>query len=156
MPAGRPSEYKPEYCDQIIAFFNVPPFEVKTGVDKDGNFVERFQTNTFPTFERFAAKIGVVAITLRHWAEEKDSEGNYVRPDFFQAYSRARDMQAANMVEGGMAGTYAGPFTVLAAKNLIAWRDKQEIEHSGEVRSTPLSPEKAIEAAKAAEEAGEV
>jgi hypothetical protein len=124
---GRPSEYDPKYCDEIVKFFEVEPFERKTGIDANGVIVERYQTNTFPTLERFASKIGVVAITLRHWAEERDSEGNLVRPEFFHAYSRARDLQAANMIEGGMAGTYSGAFTVLAAKNLIAWRDKQEL-----------------------------
>lgn len=41
-------------------------------------------------------------------------------------------------------------------KNRRGWKDKTEIEHSGEVRSAPLSPEKALAAAQEAEQAGEV
>lgn len=131
MPGGRPTDYKEEYCDEIIRFFSVEPFKLEEFVDTYGNKKVFVKPEKFPTFERFATNIGVSAITLKRWAEDKDEAGELKHPEFCQAYTRARDLQAANMIEGGMGGSYSGPFTVLAAKNIIAWRDKQDMEMTG-------------------------
>ena len=131
MAGGRPTDYRPEYCEEIIKFFSIDPAVAVPGVDRDGNPRDIMVPNRFPTFERFATNIGVTSRTLQNWSEETDERGNLVHPEFFRAYAQAKDLQGANLVEGGMGGTYSGPFTVLAAKNLMTWRDKQDLEHSG-------------------------
>lgn len=126
MPAGRPTDYRPEYCEEIVKFFGIDPVAVVPGLDRDGNPKDILVPNRFPTFERFATNIGVTAKTLQRWAEEKEEDGSLKHPEFCLAYAQAKDMQGANLVEGGMGGTYAGAFTVIAAKNFLGWRDKQD------------------------------
>lgn len=119
---GRPSSYRPEYCDLLISFFRID-IEKEVEVvkqDKDGKPVTVTETvvNRFPTLERFADTIGVSAQTLRNWTE--------AHADFDFAYRRSRDLQVALLVEGGMGGHYESRFAALAAKNLIGWRDQVE------------------------------
>lgn len=131
MPAGRPTLYKPEYCDEIVKFFDVEAFTRETY--KDGNGAERTRIVpcTFPTLARFASKIDVDRDTLKEWANKTDSEGNLVHPEFSAAYKKAKDLQEAILIEGGIAGAYETPFAIFTAKNVIGWNDKQSMEHSG-------------------------
>lgn len=73
-PIGRPTVYRPEFCEMMEAFFDIPlEREVIVDVpDVEGGVKERrMVANTFPTFGRFAASIGVSSDTLRKWAKAK-------------------------------------------------------------------------------------
>jgi hypothetical protein len=127
---GRPTVYRPELCDLMEAFFDIPlEREVEVDVpDGEGGFVRerRMVANRFPTFGRFAASIGLSSDTLRKWARAKKSDGTPVRPEFFWSYARARDLQESLLIEGGMSGVYDSRFAILAAKNILGWRDRVE------------------------------
>lgn len=133
---GRPTIYKPEYCEKIIEYFRT--------------------YQPFPMFEGFADSLDVSVQVLWVWKEKY--------PDFLDAYTCAQGIQAQKLVEGALGGRYNANFASLAAKNLaMRWSDKQSIEHSGEIRNAPLSASDAAkaakvaeDAAKASEEAGEV
>lgn len=134
LPVGRPTVYRPEFCEMMEAFFNIPlEREVFVDVpDGEGGVIKerRMVANTFPTFGRFAASIGVSSDTLRKWAKAKKSDGTPVKPEFFWSYARARDLQESLLIEGGMSGVYDCRFAILAAKNILGWRDRvaQDIE----------------------------
>ncbi len=130
MPAGRPELYKTEYAEKIIKFFNIDPFIRETYTDGSGSERTRLVPNRFPTLARFAAELDVDRSTLAEWAEKKDSEGRLVHPEFSRAYKRAKDYQEAFLVEGGLAGAFETPFAIFTAKNVIGWRDKQEVENT--------------------------
>jgi hypothetical protein len=127
---GRPTKYKPEFCKQMIDYFDVPAYTQST--DNQGKPL--FTPNMFPTLERFAAShLKVTRSTLSLWASEKNEDGSPKKPDFSEAYSMCKDMQAANLQEGAMSGAYQASFAAKAATNIMDWRDKQEIEHSGSI-----------------------
>ena len=124
---GRPSVYDPKFVDEIIAFFDVEPFERVAVYDKQGN--ESFQNipNKFPTLARFAANIGVTRETLHDWATKKNEDGELVFPEFSYAYKAAKEFQEACLVEGTMAGAFHATFSIFAAKNILGWRDNKDV-----------------------------
>jgi len=139
-PVGRPTKYKPEYCQELIEFFDREPYRplVVDGValtDKNGRAV--FTPCEFPTFERFAYKIGVHRETLRNWCDKY--------PDFFAAYKKAEMLQKDILIQNGLMGQYEKTFAIFTAKNVTDMRDKQEIDHrSGDGSMTPRDSSAAV------------
>lgn len=141
-PRGRPTDYRDEFVDEIVSYFDIPVESVVDVdvVDKDGKTVteKRVVINTFPTLSRFASTIGVTRETLHDWATAKNPDGTLKRPEFSYAHARAKDMQDALLVEGGLSGRYEGRFAVFAAKNLIGWKDQIETTTEITVTSAPV------------------
>lgn len=131
MPAGRPTLYRPEYCEQLIAMFSVEAFTTESYTNGNGEERTRTVPCKFPTLARFAANINVDRDTLKEWANKIDESGTLVHPEFSAAYKKAKDLQEALLVEGGLAGAYETPFAIFTAKNVIGWKDKQDMEHTG-------------------------
>jgi len=121
---GRPTDYRPEYCQQIIDFFNVPATKVlKTKeLDKSGELVETERTvaNDLPILAAFCCLLGVHRDTLHEWATR--------HPEFSDAVKKAKEHQERILVANGMQGYYDKTFAIFTAKNLIGWRDKLEID----------------------------
>lgn len=63
------------------------------------------------------------------YASCKDNE------TFLVAHARAKEIQEERLAEGGLNGELNATMAYNALKNVAGWRDKQEIEHSGEVTS---------------------
>lgn len=120
MTAGRPTAYKPEYAEMLKAYFDVPA-QVVEGEGDD----KKVKPSSLPTLAGFACKIGVHRETLLNWAE--------VHQEFFDAFKMAKEHQERILVENGLMGYYDKTFAIFTAKNLINWRDKQEVEHSGKI-----------------------
>lgn len=109
MEFGRPTAYRPEYCDDIVTYFNVP---AKT----DGTATE------FPTVQDFACKIGVTVATLLNWCDKY--------PDFAQAYALARQKQESILLKNAMDGGYSAQFAKFFAINCFdgRYKDKQDVD----------------------------
>lgn len=114
---GRPSKYDPKYCKEIVAYFTVKPYQVKT-MGKRGKVLI---ANDLRFLSAFARKIGVEHKTLDNWCHE--------HPEFLQAYTRAKQLQMEMLVSNGLNGTYDSRFAIFSAKNMIGWVDKSEIDH---------------------------
>lgn len=146
-PGGRPTKYKPEYCEEIIKFFSAPTVSVvlEDVVTKSGEVVtvERSVANKLPTFERFCANLSVTTDTLFYWANENR--------EFSVAYKKAKELQKDFWIENSMAGRYNAAFTIFAGKNMFGWRDKVEVEgnitHTMQL-STMYEQAKALNTAK--------
>jgi hypothetical protein len=127
---GRPVKYTPEITQALIDYFNIRVDRVENVQvpNKDGTIVEEKQVivNDFPTLTRFAHEWGLTRQTLKNWADALLADGSRRYPDFFYAYTRAKEAQESLIVEGGMAGKYESRFVVFASKNLIGWRDQVE------------------------------
>lgn len=120
---GRPTEYRPEYCDALLAWFDGPRTErviKKRRVipQKAGPPAEEVEYETLglalPTLEGFASSIGYTSKCLRGWAK------NFA--DFGVAFARARELQKDWLVELATrnlisAGTYS--YTM---SNISDWR----------------------------------
>ena len=125
---GRPTKYTTDIPQRLLDFFSIEPYRVEM---KDSGRMACIPAR-FPTLARFAAENGICRDTLHRWANEKDADGNILRPEFSDAYKRAKDLQEANLVEGAMAGAYPPAFSIFTAKNVLGWRDRQEVEHSSD------------------------
>lgn len=119
---GRPTSYRPAYAQQLIDYFDRPAWDT---TDAEGNVVEGY----FPTLAGFCCEIRVNQMTLRGWAYAKDMDGDPLWPEFLAAYEYAKEKQEQVFTQGYMRGKYTSPtIGALIAKNLMDWRDKQEIE----------------------------
>lgn len=129
---GRPTTYKPEYCDKIIEYFSEPPYRevMKTVVTKMGDVVEvpTTEATDFKSLAGFAILIGTHRDTLHEWVK--------TYPDFSDAYKRAKEYQEHFLATNGNKGLINPSFSIFTAKNVLNWRDKRDIE---------LSPEKPLE-----------
>jgi hypothetical protein len=131
-PPWRPTMYRPEFVQMLLDFFARPAFQVAGNDPERGVSGAIVGAYIFPTLERFAATIGVTDTTLWNWATEKDRDGKPKHPDFLDAYKRAKNIQKAVLIEGGMAGVFNSPFAQLAARNLGGWRQDPEHEEQAD------------------------
>jgi hypothetical protein len=115
-PGGRPTKYRPEYCQQIVDYFDVPHV-----VKGDDGAV----ANDLPTLAGFAASIDVTRQTLLQWCTD--------HPEFSGAYQKAKDLAEAMWATNALQGRYQTAFAIFYGKNCFGYRDKQEVEHSGEI-----------------------
>lgn len=131
-PVGRPTLFKEEYAEQLIAYFDKEPYERRPLLDAQGNEKgSEVVPVKFPTLARFATMIGVTRETLHDWATAKNEEGSLKYPDFSYAYKKAKEYQEAILVEGAMANAFHANFAIFTAKNVLGWRDKMEQEITG-------------------------
>ncbi|WP_321946542.1 hypothetical protein [Paraburkholderia sp. J10-1] len=138
---GRPTDYRPEFCQMMIEFFNieVESEEKLTLVDKKGEQIEQTirRTNRYPTMERFASTLGVTRETLYNWATAKEKDGKTpCHPEFFHAYTRARELGNALLIEGGLGGNYESRVVNFALMNLAGWKQQVEEEFRGTVSAS--------------------
>ena len=131
-PVGRPSVFKEEYADQLLAYFDKEPYERRPILDKEGNEKgSEVVPNKFPTLARFATMIGVTRETLHDWATSRNEDESLRYPNFSYAYKKAKEYQEAILVEGALANAYHANFAIFTAKNVLGWRDKVEQEITG-------------------------
>jgi hypothetical protein len=86
--AGRPSGYKPGYCEDIIAFFRRPYTKDETRrFLRRGKWVDEQVTipEEMPDFWEYADKIRVTRKTLNNWKDKY--------PEFKEAWERCRALQ---------------------------------------------------------------
>lgn len=112
MPAGRPTLYKPEYCDRVIE------------LGAQGYSVVEM-----------AAEIGVSRNTLEtSWPE--------AHPEFLEAFTRARELSQAWWEMQGRKSLHADKFQAqlysrsMAARFPHDWRESKQVEHKGGVTVT--------------------
>lgn len=131
---GRPSKYDPIYCRKILEYFEIDPQNFKdiTITHKDGSSVDKTEEEAapLPTIRKFANSIGVDHTTLLEWCKKY--------PEFSTAYNKAREAQKEFIIENALRDNYSGYFAGLLMKNMFGWRDKTDVEHSGEVKVTHM------------------
>lgn len=129
---GAPSDFKPEYCQQLIQYFDIEPVREipETWYNPDGS-VKRESMKLVANPPRhiggFARSIGVAKSTVYDWARKY--------PDFAYSLLHARDMRRSMIIDNALAGLYNPLFAKLAAANLFGWHDRQDVNHTGEVKS---------------------
>lgn len=129
---GAPSFYKPEYCQKIIEFFDVPPVREipETWYNPDGSVKResmKLVANPPPHIGGFARSIGVSKTAVYDWARKY--------PEFAYSVAHAHDMRRAMIIDNALAGLYNPLFAKLAAANMFGWHDRQDVNHTGEVKS---------------------
>ena len=90
----KPTDYRPEYCGALLRYFSEPA-SWKIHLSAKGT-AQVIPVGKLPTFERFAASIGVNRDTLRNWREHW--------PEWDRAYADAESLQKAFLMELSAAG----------------------------------------------------
>ena len=112
---GRPTLYKPEYCDLLLSeeFFgrSFTNTLTKTYTTKGGTKIEEpiIVGNELPTIEEFCWKIGVVRQTVLNWLK--------IYPDFLEAFTRAKERFRDFIVKNGITSRYEKQFSIFLAVN---------------------------------------
>lgn len=122
------SKYKEEYCEQLIAYFDKPPYEVY----KDDNGREYLRPVAYPTFEGFATSIGVTADTLKNWSMSHECFGS--------AYALAQDIQRKILITNGLTGSYNHAFAKFIASCTMGMHERTESDSTVKI-SVELPPE---------------
>jgi len=127
-PGGRPTDYRPEYCQQIIEHFSREPVVTlyKREYYKDGTIKTEIPILTaadFPTLQDYADSLGVVKQTLLNWADKY--------PEFLDAITRAKEIQEAIWLKNGMSGLYNSQFAQFFGINCLGYKAKQDIALTG-------------------------
>ena len=110
--------YRPQWCREVIEFFDVPAFHITEVMKKDGTVSLVETAAELPTFAGFAKKIGTTCQTLFQWEN--------THPAFKEAMTRARDLQGNILLQNSLRGNYASSFAIFTAKNLLGWKDNRE------------------------------
>src|SRR6056300_1434746 len=117
MSGGRPTKYKPEYCQKIIDYFNVPLTE-RVGAKKEAS--------ELPMLIGFAMEIGVSYETILEWTK--------VHEEFSHAYKSAKRLQEKLIAANAMNNRYNAYFAQFMLKNNHGWKDKQEVEQTQSIK----------------------
>lgn len=118
-------KYKEKYCDKLMEFFNQPDVEIqyKEVFNRRGEIVARtpiMLPAAYPTFEIFAASIGVTTRTLLEWSKQY--------PRFSDCYARAKELQLGKLTSNALRGLYNPIYAKFEAVNNHNQKDKQEVE----------------------------
>lgn len=110
-PGGRPTEYRPEYCEQMLDFFDRDYTQKKHG---------KTEACDFPSVAGFARKLKVAKSTLYEWAKHHDEFSNVLK--------QCKDIQEDILISNALKGSYSAPFTQFLLKNTHGFKDKVEQE----------------------------
>lgn len=105
----RKKKYRAVYMEEMLNFFRRPPYTCSTTekYDRNGNVTSVREERVpceFPTFARFAARIGVTLADLQSWRKN---------PTFDRAYLACEALQRSILMENGMLGRYDSSFAKL-------------------------------------------
>lgn len=117
LKAGRPTDYRDCYCDQIREYFgSATPWEINY-TDKGGAQV--IPKDRMPTIPRFCHAVGIHVSTFYKWVHKHE--------EFAEAVAEALEMQKAFLMESGGVSIQAGfaTFVLKAAHNM---RDDTPLE----------------------------
>ena len=132
--AGQPTKYKPGYCDEIVEFFNIEPYEDLEidHFDEDGNvkWTDKKRVATkLPTLVGFSRKIGVCYSTIKNWMDVKHPSH---QPIFLATVTRvAKDMQKDHLIQSGLQGLYNPQAFKFVAINITNMRDQSGLALTG-------------------------
>lgn len=110
---GRPTAYKPEYCQMMLDFFDRDYTEIVDG---------KREASNFPSVAGFARKIGVAKSTLYEWAKHHEAFSNVL--------SQCKDAQEDILINNSLKGGYNAPFAQFLLKNTHGFRDKTEVDQT--------------------------
>ena len=134
---GRPTAYKPEYCQDLYDYYDCEPYrEVEIPhYDKAGNgnviWTEtKTVPNVYPTIRGFAHKIGVGVRTVFDWLDPKHSS---YQPKFSQTFTQVGVLRKDFLIHNGLLGMHNPAYAKFVAVNCTDMRDRVDTQLSGEV-----------------------
>lgn len=122
------TEYTEDRIADLYDYFAVDPMRERATSYKIGKRTVRKvyrEAVELPTIDGFCAKHNLYRSLLDAWAQKY--------PRFAQAIDQCRAHQARILIHNGLMGHYNTSFATMAAKNLIGWRDKFDVEVGGNI-----------------------
>lgn len=130
---GRPTKYKPEYCQQLIEFFDIEPFEKieLPHYQKDGVTIKwrdyKLIPARMPTLRKFAKKIDVHVFRVYCWIDEKSPT---YHKEFSDAFTCAKEIRKDWLIDLGLSGLTPPLSYKFTAINVTDMVDAQKFEHN--------------------------
>jgi hypothetical protein len=112
---GRPTKYKPEYCQHIVDYF-----------------ITKKNENDLPFFSAYGREIDVCEDTMIEWTN--------VYPDFSEAYKKCKSLQKEIIIKMALNNQYNSTFAIFTAKNMTDMRDQTSVQLQGD-KEKPLQLE---------------
>lgn len=113
---GKPTSYRPEYCQAIVTYFSNPEsWDINTDMKGSAKAIPK---SKLPTFERFAAGIGVTTRALENWRDAHE--------EFGEAYRIASGLQKSFLMELSAAGLGTGAVALMLQINHKMRLEKEE------------------------------
>ncbi len=128
---GRPTVYKPFFCQLLIAFFDIEPYTdiniIHYHADgKTPKWIDKKRMpNKLPSLVDFAKSISVGVTTVYQWV---DKECATFKEDFAEAHATANHYVKNHLIQNGLQGLYNPLFTKFVCINVTDMRDKKEVE----------------------------
>lgn len=129
-PVGRPSSYKPEYCDELLNYFLEHTIDREPDKLVKGESTNQTQyqlaPKPLPTLVGFAAKIGVAMSTLQKWADDF--------PEFHASRARALVIGEHLLAQDAYRGLVQFPIAAWLGNNYtLGLRDKKEVHTTTDI-----------------------
>lgn len=123
---GRPTKYRPEFCQQMIEWFD-RELTILKEVEKispcGAITIMEEKPNKPPMFGDFARnKIKTNHQTMLEWTKKF--------PEFNEAYKECKEIQQEFIIMGCLMGHLNSSFGRFTMKNISDWRDKIETDSS--------------------------
>lgn len=151
--AGRKSDYTPDLIDKLRDFFNVNDDAfVKVKTDRGESMVAKRP----PTFQRFAAIVGISRAVLLEYTKAVNENGSLKYPEFSKAYEIAKSVAEAIKLEGAIMKLYDPKIVAFDLQVNHGWIPEtvQHIHHTMDEQSLEDAYQKAnIEMLKREEQA---
>jgi len=154
---GRPSKYKPEFCQEMINFFNQEPYEdIKLPHYKNGKKtwedIKRMPSK-LPTMVEFVKSLNKNGVsigfrTVYDWLDKKHSS---FHEDFSQTFIYiCKDLQKNFLNQNALQGLYNPLYSKFLAVNITDMRDVVSplIDQSTHYHYTQIDEVKLLEQAK--------
>lgn len=127
---GRPTNYYPELCEEVIEFFDIEPSRTKKIITTGKNYYMKEEeievANPLPHLIDFIRKIGTNSTTIGEWAKKY--------PEFAESLKTAKLLREKIIEQNGLKGLYNASFAIFDAKNTLGWRDEQHLKSEQQVQ----------------------
>lgn len=122
-PGGRPTKYKPEYCQDLIDYFRVPRPDPANPQSMA----------YFPTLDGWCCTIGITRQTISDWVK--------VHPEFSHSYDISQQLGRNQLMHGGLSEKYNASFAKFVGVNLgmISEHTKTESKVDANVNVTGIN-----------------
>lgn len=129
---GRPTKYRPEFCQILIDFFDIEPYDKieLPHYQSDGKTIKwkdyKLIPARMPSLLKFAKSINVDYKTIYNWV---DKGHNSFQEEFFQAFTFAKEIRKYWLIDLGLSGLTPPLSYKFTAINVTDMRDKVEEIH---------------------------
>lgn len=121
---GRPTKYKPQYCKDLIKYFDKKPTKIVKVTKIIKGFpveVEVEKPNPIPTFDSFATEhCGVNQDTFYEWVK--------VHPEFSESFKRAKSFQKKMILYQCAYGFITPSYAVFLTKAMTDLNDVSSVD----------------------------